>query len=524
MDPSRPSRRYHPADAPPPPPSTANAAAAAQTPETPSRTVSMSFAAFSLSTGAGGMGPRSPPAARYPAHGFLHHHQTATPLPPPPPPSSRGRLNHPLRPANLARLRSASETRVPRTFHDRERDRDREDEVDDVGSQGSGSAMSLASSSGGEIAGPVPPSLVRQRRGSDPLSAASSSMSLAMDEEDPLARVAGKSATKNPLKRLSRLLLEESKIAERERVGEAVVQEDITVALEATVEDDEGDTVMKDPDQVVIFHRRGPRSGSHLNPSNQAVYTPSPASSATPSPTVLSFPSPLPFGSAAAAANSARSPRTLVPLARATSPPPVVLGKRTRTSSLSDQGSQGSRPGSSTGSSGGGAGGPHKRARTTAYSHDPSPPPSQPASLRSTPVRTNAAWQIPGNAGRQVPLPINIQGASLAFSRMDLDEEPVVSTASSSGASGMMAAFASPSSVLAAAAARAVAAGGGDTVGGVAQPRFGYTSIAGTLTPTPIARGVAAAAPPPPPTAASAAGEEPERRRGRTLHRSPHAS
>ncbi|KNE65287.1 hypothetical protein AMAG_10929 [Allomyces macrogynus ATCC 38327] len=236
---------------------------------------------------------------------------------------------------------------------------------------------------------------------------------------------------RNPIKRLSRLLLEEARIGDRERAGEAVVQDLITLEL-TDWQDAEGDAVMMDhPDQLVLVKQRAaPLPGSHLNPSRGMHYSPStPASSNTPSPTVVQFP-PISVNTLPLAANP-RSPRALLPAYHhysASSPPPLLLGKRSRTSSISETPARkrtrvGDAPDPAALIASPSAHRVSAGSRSSSYSSPSSSSAGyMSAGASSSGTGTAAPTTVPihNNAGKQMPHMINIQGASLAFSKLDL--------------------------------------------------------------------------------------------------------
>ncbi|KAJ3375549.1 hypothetical protein GGF31_004668 [Allomyces arbusculus] len=236
---------------------------------------------------------------------------------------------------------------------------------------------------------------------------------------------------RNPIKRLSRLLLEEARIGDRERAGEAVVQDLITLEL-TDWQDAEGDAVMMDhPDQLVLVKQRAaPLPGSHLNPSRGMHYSPStPASSNTPSPTVVQFP-PISVNTLPLAANP-RSPRALLPAYHhysASSPPPLLLGKRSRTSSISETPARkrtrvGDAPDPAALIASPSAHRVSAGSRSSSYSSPSSSSAGyMSAGGASSGTGTAAPTTVPihNNAGKQMPHMINIQGASLAFSKLDL--------------------------------------------------------------------------------------------------------
>ncbi|KAJ3353686.1 hypothetical protein GGF32_002888 [Allomyces javanicus] len=236
---------------------------------------------------------------------------------------------------------------------------------------------------------------------------------------------------RNPIKRLSRLLLEEARIGDRERAGEAVVQDLITLEL-TDWQDAEGDAVMMDhPDQLVLVKQRAaPLPGSHLNPSRGMHYSPStPASSNTPSPTVVQFP-PISVNTLPLAANP-RSPRALLPAYHhysASSPPPLLLGKRSRTSSTSETPARkrtrvGDAPDPAALIASPSAHRVSAGSRSSSYSSPSSSSAGyMSAGASSSGTGTAAPTTVPihNNAGKQMPHMINIQGASLAFSKLDL--------------------------------------------------------------------------------------------------------
>ncbi|KAI9216105.1 hypothetical protein BC828DRAFT_401300 [Blastocladiella britannica] len=184
-----------------------------------------------------------------------------------------------------------------------------------------------------------------------------------------------------------------------------------------------------------------------LGSFSTGTHSPSPLMSASPSPTVPNFPGssssqlamtswpPMPqhdtssmgyvpselVGVAGTAElwQFPRSPPGSYRVMRATSPPPLHLAmKRPRTASTSEPTSGASTPRGAP---------PAKRAR-----HDDAP--ASPGSAGSPKVRTGT-WSMPNNAARAVPQFLNIQGASLAFSRLDLETEASAAAAASAAAS-----------------------------------------------------------------------------------------